>query len=331
MSYIIAEANKRLAEWESQQQSQQKEKKEPASSQSPPPESQNFVLTVNDKSLPRPQPPSSLKIHNRQRRTTKLPPKAVRICSLSELCESMTESTATSHSSHRQQKRSSRFGDKYNRAGNGTTFTVHGRRVSVFRVEYNDDGSMQGISNNTDGSFTCVGHTYYAMDAICYHMGGSLEDGRLVLIDVEDMGQARGCGGGANDAVSRHTGSSHQRAVVVCPWHRYHITLDTGEGLYKAMDGRWKSKGIRQRTHTIYLAREEPPAPPHRTEKKYTDNSSSTAEAASSAAADGYSGGEGQGRAWGVYVVLQSGPFVAGDEYNNRIEITDPHSKLNTI
>ena len=42
--------------------------------------------------------------------------------------------------------------------------------------------------------------------------------------------------------------------VVVCPWHRYHMSLRTGEGLYQSLDKRWKSKGVKQRPHpTIQL------------------------------------------------------------------------------
>ena len=42
--------------------------------------------------------------------------------------------------------------------------------------------------------------------------------------------------------------------VVVCPWHHYHISLRTGEGLYQSLDKRWKSKGVKQRTHpTVVL------------------------------------------------------------------------------
>ena len=46
---------------------------------------------------------------------------------------------------------------------------------------------------------------------------------------------------------------------VICPWHKYPISLTTGEGLYKAakfMDGKlqpgeWKSKGQKHRIHTV--------------------------------------------------------------------------------
>ena len=42
--------------------------------------------------------------------------------------------------------------------------------------------------------------------------------------------------------------------VVVCPWHHYHISLRTGEGLYQSLDKRWKSKGVKQRVHpTVVL------------------------------------------------------------------------------
>lgn len=44
------------------------------------------------------------------------------------------------------------------------------------------------------------------------------------------------------------------RACIVCPWHKYKITLETGEGLYQSVDPKdpsakpmWCSKGIKQR------------------------------------------------------------------------------------
>lgn len=48
------------------------------------------------------------------------------------------------------------------------------------------------------------------------------------------------------------------RPCIVCPWHKYKITLDEGEGLYQAVDPSvkplkptWCSKGIKQRIHTV--------------------------------------------------------------------------------
>ncbi len=40
---------------------------------------------------------------------------------------------------------------------------------------------------------------------------------------------------------------------MICPWHKYRIALDTGEGLYMALDGSWKSKGVRQRVHRVHI------------------------------------------------------------------------------
>ncbi|KAI4540909.1 hypothetical protein MG293_008051, partial [Ovis ammon polii] len=48
------------------------------------------------------------------------------------------------------------------------------------------------------------------------------------------------------------------RSCIVCPWHKYKITLETGEGLYQSIDPKdpsakpmWCSKGIKQRIHTV--------------------------------------------------------------------------------
>lgn len=45
---------------------------------------------------------------------------------------------------------------------------------------------------------------------------------------------------------------------IVCPWHKYKITLEEGEGLYEAVDPSakppkptWQSKGVRQRVHRV--------------------------------------------------------------------------------
>nr|CCC89701.1 unnamed protein product [Trypanosoma congolense IL3000] len=78
---------------------------------------------------------------------------------------------------------------------------------------------------------------FYAIDNACYHHGGPLLDG-----DIEEMGG---------------------HPCIVCPWHQYRITLDTGEGLYWALQmtasgavdknaGKViRSKGIKQRTHLV--------------------------------------------------------------------------------
>lgn len=78
---------------------------------------------------------------------------------------------------------------------------------------------------------------FYALDNACYHHGGPLLEG-----DIEEMGG---------------------HPCVVCPWHQYHIALDTGEGLYwtlhmsptsgvnKNRPKEVASKGRKQRTHVV--------------------------------------------------------------------------------
>uniref|UniRef100_A0A671P9J8 Rieske domain-containing protein n=1 Tax=Sinocyclocheilus anshuiensis TaxID=1608454 RepID=A0A671P9J8_9TELE len=54
------------------------------------------------------------------------------------------------------------------------------------------------------------------------------------------------------------------RTCIVCPWHKYKITLAEGEGLYQAVDPSvkplkptWCSKGIKQRVHTVTVSNED--------------------------------------------------------------------------
>ncbi|XP_067359461.1 Rieske domain-containing protein [Channa argus] len=72
----------------------------------------------------------------------------------------------------------------------------------------------------------------HAMDAYCYHSGSTLQNG-----DIEEI---------------------NGKMCIVCPKHKYKISLADGEGLYKATDPRvkpavakWFSKGVKQRTHTV--------------------------------------------------------------------------------
>ncbi|XP_066502490.1 Rieske domain-containing protein [Hoplias malabaricus] len=74
--------------------------------------------------------------------------------------------------------------------------------------------------------------TFYAMDQHCYHAGGSLLNG-----DIEEI---------------------NNKLCIVCPKHKYKISLEEGEGLYKASNPqdkaqlpRWYSKGIKQRVHKV--------------------------------------------------------------------------------
>ncbi|CAI9565860.1 unnamed protein product [Staurois parvus] len=73
---------------------------------------------------------------------------------------------------------------------------------------------------------------YHALDLRCYHSGGPLHLG-----EIEDL---------------------DGRACVICPWHKFKIVLESGEGLYQGVDPRetkrtkkWFSKGVKQRTHKV--------------------------------------------------------------------------------
>ncbi|KFZ46299.1 Rieske domain-containing protein, partial [Antrostomus carolinensis] len=50
------------------------------------------------------------------------------------------------------------------------------------------------------------------------------------------------------------------QACIVCPWHKFKITLETGEGLYEGINPlepsptpKWQSKGVKQRIHKITI------------------------------------------------------------------------------
>ncbi|XP_068451067.1 Rieske domain-containing protein [Clinocottus analis] len=73
---------------------------------------------------------------------------------------------------------------------------------------------------------------FYAIDSYCYHAGGILQNG-----DIEEIAGT---------------------LCIICPNHKYKISLANGEGLYKARDptennpvARLYSKGVKQRTHTV--------------------------------------------------------------------------------
>uniref|UniRef100_A0A8B9NIV6 Rieske domain-containing protein n=1 Tax=Accipiter nisus TaxID=211598 RepID=A0A8B9NIV6_9AVES len=75
---------------------------------------------------------------------------------------------------------------------------------------------------------------FHAMDSRCYHEGGPLRLG-----EIEDI---------------------NGQACIVCPWHKYKITLETGEGLYEGINPlepsptpQWQSKGVKQRIHKVTI------------------------------------------------------------------------------
>jgi len=69
------------------------------------------------------------------------------------------------------------------------------------------------------GALRCV-------DATCYHMGGP-----LLRADIEEVPGKGEC--------------------VSCPWHRYHIALDTGERVYRDLSGETRCIAGKQRVHEI--------------------------------------------------------------------------------
>ncbi|XP_061478576.1 Rieske domain-containing protein [Rhineura floridana] len=122
----------------------------------------------------------------------------------------------------------------------------------------NEDSSVKTLKKNEVRSPVCVGREddikkqrrttatvhdrevvvfyhdgkFYALDCRCYHAGGPLHQG-----EIEDI---------------------NGQPCIICPWHKYKITLTTGEGLYQAINPRepsstpkWQSKGVKQRTHRV--------------------------------------------------------------------------------
>ncbi|XP_029989381.1 Rieske domain-containing protein [Sphaeramia orbicularis] len=73
---------------------------------------------------------------------------------------------------------------------------------------------------------------FHAIDSYCYHAGGILANG-----DIEEL---------------------DGKLCIICPNHKYKISLAKGEGLYRGVDPReeqrvprWYSKGVKQRVHTV--------------------------------------------------------------------------------
>ncbi|XP_070701922.1 Rieske domain-containing protein [Pempheris klunzingeri] len=73
---------------------------------------------------------------------------------------------------------------------------------------------------------------FYAMDSYCYHAAGMLQNG-----DIEEL---------------------DGKMCIICPKHKYKITLAEGEAIYKGTNPLvkpsvpiWYSKGVKQRVHTV--------------------------------------------------------------------------------
>ncbi|XP_038044078.1 Rieske domain-containing protein-like [Patiria miniata] len=98
--------------------------------------------------------------------------------------------------------------------------------------ELREKGRKTALVSGRKITVFCRDGGFYALDFHCYHAGGPLDVG-----NIEDI-----------NGVS----------CVVCPWHKYKISLATGEGFYQAVDPQnprqapcWRSKGVKQRTHSV--------------------------------------------------------------------------------
>ena len=114
-----------------------------------------------------------------------------------------------------------------------------GRGVAVFlreEKEEEEEGGGGGAGAPAGGGAAARRLRAYALDHACYHHGGPLVDG-----DIEDVPGVGDC--------------------VLCPWHRYRISLSSGEGFYVGVTmpapgapagpprEELRSKGLKQRAH----------------------------------------------------------------------------------
>ncbi|KAM8866660.1 Rieske domain-containing protein-like isoform 2-T3 [Synchiropus picturatus] len=89
------------------------------------------------------------------------------------------------------------------------------------------------VSRRSRGRTRHHGNAPQSSDSVLKNAGGALELG-----DIEEF---------------------NGRLCIVCPWHKYKITLAEGEGLYQAVENPtarplrtfWRSKGVKQRIHKI--------------------------------------------------------------------------------
>ncbi|CEF98045.1 Rieske [2Fe-2S] iron-sulphur domain [Ostreococcus tauri] len=107
---------------------------------------------------------------------------------------------------------------------------------SLPSAQWRDVASVDALSAPNARLAVCVdgrhlalvrsGDSLRAIDATCYHMGGP-----LLRAEIEDL-PGRG-------------------ACLVCPWHRYHVSLTTGERVYRNVEGAWIGIAKKQRVHEI--------------------------------------------------------------------------------
>ncbi|XP_032942526.1 Rieske domain-containing protein isoform X1 [Catharus ustulatus] len=107
----------------------------------------------------------------------------------------------------------------------------------IFIGKEEDIQKSQRITAKIDGREIVVFYhegKFHALDSRCYHEGGPLCRGEIEDIDGQ--------------------------ACIVCPWHKFKITLETGEGLYEGINPleptptpKWQSKGVKQRIHKVTI------------------------------------------------------------------------------
>lgn len=92
------------------------------------------------------------------------------------------------------------------------------------------------------------------MDALCYHAGGPLQDGDIedIVINTSKAGSSAASSPGDGAGLDGAEGATSAR-VVVCPWHSYRFDLTDGQCYYQALSREWKTKGVKQRTHAVWV------------------------------------------------------------------------------
>ncbi|NXH22581.1 RFESD protein, partial [Bucco capensis] len=119
-----------------------------------------------------------------------------------------------------------------------STGTVEKESDGLILIGKEDDiKKSQRVTAKVDGREVVVFYhegKFHALDSRCYHEGGP-----LCLGEIEDI---------------------NGQACIVCPWHKYVITLETGEGLYEGINPlepsptpKWQSKGVKQRIHKVTI------------------------------------------------------------------------------
>lgn len=137
--------------------------------------------------------------------------------------------------------------------------SVQGRSVILFRQEAKQAAQQAAQSSPSGAHFGPDGSALYAIDAICQHMGGPLVQGEIE--DIVAVASTTSTPSAASVKHQASTGSTKPslsiHSVVVCPWHRYRFSLQTGEGFYQSMQQQntklWTSKGKRQRNHRVKI------------------------------------------------------------------------------